>query len=104
MRSVGSPNWIPRLNRRCFSQSAYLLAPKTLADTMITSPPHMRQLDYARDNRLRLWFLGIDDPHALDKAISPRKEAFFETDAPMVSGSGNRGQASEILCPCGWRW
>ena len=66
------------LKRQCFSQSAHLLAPKILADAIITSPPYMRQLDYARDNRLRLWFLGIDDPRALDKAISPRKEAFLK--------------------------
>ncbi|MGA9627721.1 MAG: DNA methyltransferase [Bryobacteraceae bacterium] len=66
------------LTRQCFSQSAHLLAPTTMADAIITSPPYMRQLDYARDNRLRLWFLGIDDPCALDKVISPRKDAFLK--------------------------
>ena len=30
-------------------------------DAVITSPPYMNALDYARDNRLRLWFLGVDD-------------------------------------------
>lgn len=30
-------------------------------DAIITSPPYMDALDYARDNRLRLWFLGVDD-------------------------------------------
>jgi hypothetical protein len=34
-------------------------------------------IHYARDNRLRLWFLGVDDPNALDKIISPRREAFL---------------------------
>jgi len=28
-------------------------------DAIITSPPYMDALDYARDNRLRLWFLGV---------------------------------------------
>jgi SAM-dependent methyltransferase len=65
------------LKRQCFSQSAHLLAPRTMVDAIITSPPYMRQLDYARDNRLRLWFLGVDDPGALDKTISPRKDAFL---------------------------
>jgi hypothetical protein len=37
----------------------------------------MRQLDYGRDNRLRLWFLGVEDSNALDHIISPRKEAFL---------------------------
>ncbi|MFZ1084032.1 MAG: DNA methyltransferase [Terracidiphilus sp.] len=38
-------------------------------DAMITSPPYMNALDYARDNRLRLWFLdehldfGRNDQH-----------------------------------------
>lgn len=30
-------------------------------DCIITSPPYMDTLDYARDNRLRLWFLGVKD-------------------------------------------
>src|SRR3989304_2711241 len=30
-------------------------------DAIITSPPYMDALDYARDNRLRLWFLGVED-------------------------------------------
>ena len=39
--------------------------------TIITSPPYMRSLTYARDNRLRLWFLGVRDCDALDKVVSP---------------------------------
>jgi methylase of polypeptide subunit release factors len=35
-------------------------------DAIITSPPYMDALDYARDNRLRLWFLGIQDYKSLD--------------------------------------
>ena len=65
------------LERRCYAQSAHLLSPSTIVDAIITSPPYMRQLDYARDNRLRLWFLGVDDPNALDDTISPRKDAFL---------------------------
>jgi tRNA G10 N-methylase Trm11 len=49
-----------------------------MVDAIITSPPYMRQLDYARDNRLRLWFLGVDDPNTLDQVISPRKDAFLK--------------------------
>lgn len=30
-------------------------------DSIITSPPYMDALDYGRDNRLRLWFLGVED-------------------------------------------
>jgi len=30
-------------------------------DAIITSPPYMDNLDYVRDNRLRLWFLGLEE-------------------------------------------
>lgn len=73
---------VPKLDydlaRKCFSTSAHLLAPGAVVDTIITSPPYMRQLDYARDNRLRLWFLGVENPHELDRIISPRKAAFLK--------------------------
>ncbi len=48
------------------------------AGTIITSPPYMRSLTYARDNRLRLWFLGEDDWETLDGKISPKKEAYSQ--------------------------
>lgn len=34
--------------------------PKDSIDTIITSPPYMDTLDYYRDNRVRLWFCGIE--------------------------------------------
>ncbi len=64
--------------RKCYSKSAHLLTPPARVDAIITSPPYMRQLDYGRDNRLRLWFLGVDDSDALDQVISPRKDAFLK--------------------------
>jgi hypothetical protein len=65
------------IQRRCYAQSAHLLTPEVAVDAIITSPPYMRQLHYARDNRLRLWFLGVEDPRKLDHQISPRKGAFL---------------------------
>jgi len=44
--------------------------------TIITSPPYMKSLTYARDNRLRLWFLGHPNWEQLDKRISVAKLAF----------------------------
>jgi hypothetical protein len=38
----------------------------------------MRQLDYGRDNRLRLWLLGIKDADKLDECITPSEEQFIE--------------------------
>jgi len=40
------------------------LPPRSI-DAIITSPPYMNALDYARDNRLRLWFLGVEDFRAV---------------------------------------
>ena len=37
-------------------------------DCLITSPPYMNALDYGRDNRLRLWLLGVNNHHQLDKS------------------------------------
>ncbi|ABN07842.1 hypothetical protein Mlab_1681 [Methanocorpusculum labreanum Z] len=45
--------------------------------TIITSPPYMKSLTYARDNRLRLWFLGKDDWNSLDQKISPQGNDFI---------------------------
>ncbi len=44
---------------------------------IITSPPYMNSLSYARDNRLRLWFLGVEDHRELEPLISPRKAVFL---------------------------
>ena len=44
--------------------------------TIITSPPYMKSLTYARDNRMRLWFLEHPDWEELDQNISMGKESF----------------------------
>jgi len=65
------------LSRRCLCRSAEKIIFPTPVDAIVTSPPYMRQLDYGRDNRLRLWFLGCKDWHALDRAVSPRQTKFL---------------------------
>lgn len=52
--------------------------PEKSIETIITSPPYMKSLTYARDNRLRLWFLGVEDWKNLDKRISPEKNYFYK--------------------------
>ena len=37
----------------------------------------MWQLDYGRDNRLRLYFLGVKSWQLLDKSVSPSEAAFM---------------------------
>jgi SAM-dependent methyltransferase len=39
-------------------------------DCVITSPPYMNALDYGRDNRLRLWFLGEPYLEPVDRVLT----------------------------------
>lgn len=58
--------------------AARVRMPEESIGTIITSPPYMKSLTYARDNRLRLWFLGVEDWKSLDKKISPEKNYFYK--------------------------
>ena len=66
-----------QLARKCFTKSAASLTPAPMVDAIITSPPYMRQLDYGRDNRLRLWFLHCEDWQQLDDSVSPGEDEFL---------------------------
>lgn len=65
------------IERACFLRDATKFELKSSVDVIITSPPYMRLLDYGRDNRLRLWFLGEPDWATLDERVSPRKDQFL---------------------------
>lgn len=45
---------------------------------IITSPPYMNELDYVRDNRLRLWFINRSLPEGLELVGRNREQAFTE--------------------------
>jgi len=45
-------------------------------DAIVSSPPYFGALDYARDNRLRLWFLGLPDWRKLDKALTATESVY----------------------------
>ncbi len=72
---------VPTLNsdtiRQCRKADAARFSPLLKVNTIITSPPYMRKLDYGRDNRLRLWFLGLRDWKSLDYTISPSEIKFL---------------------------
>ena len=60
------------LQKTCFEKNAeQLTLAKNSIDAVISSPPYMNALDYARDNRLRLWLLGETDYKKYDNN-SPR--------------------------------
>ena len=68
-----------------------LRVPETI-DAIITSPPYMNELDYVRDNRLRLWFIGRELPTVIDIPRGKREDMFrslltrtFSRLLPMVA-------------------
>ncbi|MBX3048707.1 MAG: DNA adenine methylase [Anaerolineales bacterium] len=71
------PNLDYTLSRTISNEKAELLKLEDKVDLILTSPPYMRNLDYARDNRLRLWMLGISEWEALDQRVSPDENAFL---------------------------
>lgn len=71
------PPLASNVTRRCYVRNAARFIPDVKVDAIITSPPYMKQLDYGRDNRLRLWFLGKSDWKSLDDYISPTEAQFL---------------------------
>lgn len=69
--------------------------PTRQVDAIITSPPYMGQLHYARDNRLRLWLMGVSEWQALDERISPFAGVFIQR---MITAFNNW---SKVLAPSG---
>jgi hypothetical protein len=60
----------PSLPRACMQEDFRALKLKRgCIDAIVTSPPYMDTLEYGRDNRLRLWFLGIDDYRECDARL-----------------------------------
>jgi tRNA G10 N-methylase Trm11 len=47
-------------------------------DAVISSPPYFGALDYARDNRLRLWFLGCEDWKELDASLTAERKVYLD--------------------------
>ncbi len=45
-------------------------------DTIVSSPPYFGALDYARDNRLRLWFLGCKNWKQLDASLTADRKVY----------------------------
>ncbi|MEW6580520.1 MAG: DNA methyltransferase [Chloroflexota bacterium] len=54
-------------------------------DALISSPPYFGALDYARDNRLRLWFLGVKNWKKLDKSLTADAQVYLPQMALCLS-------------------
>ena len=64
-------------------------------DAIISSPPYFGALDYARDNRLRLWFLGCEDWKTLDAELTANKKIYLEQMAVCLA------EMNRVLKPAG---
>jgi len=64
------------LMRRFTTQDIRNLKIREPIDLLLTSPPYMNALDYGRDNRLRLWFLGVENYRELDRRNCRTPEEF----------------------------
>ena len=70
-------NWKDRQFQVWRVNSMDLPIPSETVDAIISSPPYFGALDYARDNRLRLWFLGLEDWRELDKALTASNKVYI---------------------------
>ncbi len=46
-------------------------------DAIVSSPPYYGALDYGRDNRLRLWFLGIPDYKEVEARLTSNEKVYI---------------------------
>jgi len=67
----------PHLRRLVLRENAMSLPldPNSV-DVIVSSPPYYGALDYGRDNRLRLWFLGIVDYRKVDAKLTSNERVY----------------------------
>lgn len=74
-RRFERPN--PDLRRQVFRENALSLPlDSSSVDAIISSPPYFGALDYGRDNRLRLWFLGVDDYRTVEGQLTSSEKVY----------------------------
>ena len=61
-----------------FHCDARFFPPSKTINAVITSPPYMNELDYIRDNRLRLWFIERSLPVEHDMGARNRERAYVD--------------------------
>lgn len=81
------PKIDPKLQKKCYQENAECLSLRENSiNAVISSPPYMNTLDYGRDNRLRLWFLGIENFKKFDR-VSPKNLMEFQKLMKAVIGN-----------------
>ncbi len=75
-RPMLPPAWEQRRYLVWQTNSVRLPVVDDSVDAIISSPPYFGALDYARDNRLRLWFLGCGDWKELDASLTASNRVY----------------------------
>jgi DNA modification methylase len=75
-RTYRRPASHPPMARRVHHIDARKFPKLRRISAVITSPPYMNELDYVRDNRLRLWFISRSLPKGLELVGRNREAAF----------------------------
>ena len=70
-------NWGNRQYKTYQINSMNLPIADERVDAIISSPPYFGALDYARDNRLRLWFIGCEDWKKLDASLTANNKVYI---------------------------
>ena len=67
----------PTLRWQVLQENAIALSiPDESVDAIVSSPPYFGALDYGRDNRLRLWFLGVEDYRELESLLTSNNRVY----------------------------
>ncbi len=70
-------SWQQRQYQVWQTNSMNLPVKEESVDVIISSPPYFGALDYARDNRLRLWFLGCENWKELDSSLTSSSKVYL---------------------------
>ena len=70
-------NWEKREFRVWQTNAMNLPINNETVNTISSSPPYFGALDYARDNRLRLWFLGCENWKELDASLTASNKVYM---------------------------
>jgi SAM-dependent methyltransferase len=62
----------------------HLSLPDASVDAIISSPPYFGALDYGRDNRLRLWFLGVQNYKEVERQLTSSDKVYVPQMTEVV--------------------
>lgn len=76
-RQLLPQEWDKKMHKVFMENAMSLPIESERVDAIISSPPYFGALDYARDNRLRLWFLGVTDWRELDASLTAKSKVYL---------------------------